>query len=282
MPYAQELEDTALVRILGIDTSANSIAGLTVTAAGEGVNTETPAILTASACTLSAAVLSLETQGTGKVSLAYVGQLLLGESAARHSVTEALNYALEEGTIGLDATVWVVRGTTAACAVSETERVSECLTALETDGGLAGVPLSRSVKETAAALTEENCTFVPALNLQGGMLKPAGYAVFRDGALLGYVDGEAACGVELLLGQVVEHIVEVETPACAVAAIKVTAARTAVTPVFDGDTLVGLSVNCFIKATVAELQGEADLKELRALLEEAGDAGKPFHRSSNA
>jgi len=269
LPYARELEDTALVRVLGVDMSVNCIAGLTITAAAEGGGGEAPAVFAGSASTVSAAVLSLEEQGTGKVSLAYVGQLLLGESAAQRSVTEALNYALEEGTIGLDATVWVVRGSTAATAITNTNRISERLTALEIDGGLASVPLSRSVRDTAASLAEHNCAFVPALALHGSTLAPCGYAILRDGALLGYVDGGAVCGVELLLGEVVEHIVEVETSACAVAALRVTAASTTITPVFDGDLLVGLSIDCLIKGAVAELQGEANFEELRAKLEEA-------------
>lgn len=269
LPYARELENTALVRVLGVDISAGHIAGLTVTAAAaQKENMEKPTVLTGSAFTIPAAVLSLETQGTGKVILAYVGELLLGESAAQRSVTEALDYAMEDGTIGLDATVWVMRGTSAATAITGTGSISERLTALETDGGLAGIPISRSVKETAASLAETDCAFVPALTLRDDTLLPAGYAILRDGALLGYVDGGAACGVELLLGKVVRRIVEVETPTCAVAALEVSSAHTSVAPVFDGDTLAGLSINCFIKGKVAQLQGEAGLEELRAMLEE--------------
>lgn len=272
LPYAREIEGTAFVRVLGVDVSGDRAAALAVTAAAEEAGAPEPVVFGGSADTLSAAVLSLETEGTGEVSLAYVGQLLLGEGAAQRGAAEAINYALQDGTIGLDATVWVVRGGAAADAVAGTPYVSERLQAIETDAGIGGVPFFRSIKETAASLAAKRCAFVPALTVRESTLVPAGYAIFRDGALAGYADDGAARGMELLLGETVERIAEVRTPAGALAAFRITGARTKVTPVFTGDTLSGLAVACTIKAELVEARGGAGQEELCASLRETEEA----------
>lgn len=269
LPHARELENTAMLRVLGIDISPRELTGLAVTAVAEPiVEEEIPHIFKSSAKTLPAAVSLLQSQGSGEVSLAYVGQVIIGESAARRSVTETLQFAVDEGTIGLDATVWIVRGTTAAEAMINTTGIIDRLTALETGGGRADIPIARSVKETASTLAEYGCTLIPALSWSDETLLPAGYAVVRDGALLGYVDGAGARGVELLLGKTAGQVVEVETASCAIAALKVTSVRTRAAPVIEKGELTGLTLVCKIRAAVAQLQGTAQREELATLLEQ--------------
>ena len=104
----------------------------------------------------------------------------------------------------------------------------------------------------------------------GTALLEAGYGVLRDGALAGWLDGEAAKGLELLAGHAADDILTVELPS-GQAVARITGASVRCEPVFQGEELTGLRLSCRAFAELAEFRvpGEAgELDQLRAELEE--------------
>ena len=80
LPYAREIEDMELVRTLGVDGDG---AGVTVTGSGGTQEGEKANLVTGQAATISAAVLTMQSQGSSYLYFGHVGQLLLGEELAR-------------------------------------------------------------------------------------------------------------------------------------------------------------------------------------------------------
>ena len=94
--------------------------------------------------------------------------------------------------------------------------------------------------------------------------------MLRDGALAGWLDGEAAKGLELLAGHAADDILTVELPS-GQAVARITGASVRCEPVFQGEELTGLRLSCRAFAELAEFRvpGEAgELDQLRAELEE--------------
>ena len=77
LPYAREIEDMELVRTLGVDGDGE---GVTVTGSGGTREGEKANLVTGQAATISAAVLTMQSQGSSYLYFGHVGQLLLGES----------------------------------------------------------------------------------------------------------------------------------------------------------------------------------------------------------
>ena len=260
LPYAKEIEGVTLARVLGVDTAVGLMDGVAVTAVSgvQNLGEESPKVFQAEGSTLPGAGLALQTQGTADISFAHVDQILLGEALAQRGIDQVLQYVMEDRSVGLGATLWVLKGGRTGEIAGEIEELAQRLEALESDRGLEDVPLPRTVREVAAGLAQDGCTFAPALAGVGNELIPAGYAILKGGALVGYADGPRSYGVELLQGEVFDHVVEVETPSCQTGALRVTAAHTQIRGVWQGDRLTGLAVECRLEAILAETQGEMD------------------------
>ena len=261
LPYAREIEDMELVRTLGVDAGPEGVA---VTAAAGGADGEMETA-SAGADTVSAAVLAMQGQGDSYLYFGHVGQLLLGEELARRGVGEALDYALRDVEMRLETALYLVRDGTAAEALTGAEgSAPDRLEALAGGTGLMADTMTRSVKDVLADLEDRGASFVPSLTA-GGSLAPAGYGILKDGALAAWAEGEAAGGVNLILGRVDADVVEARPPGQPAAALRVVEARTLVRPVYEAGVLTGLRVECKVEANLAEGASAADGARRRAL-----------------
>ena len=261
LPYAREIEDMELVRTLGVDTGPEGVA---VTAAAGGADGET-GTASAGADTVSAAVLAMQAQGDSYLYFGHVGQLLLGEDLARRGVGEVLDYTLRDVEMRLETALYLVRGGTAVEALEGAEgSAPDRLEALADGTGLTADTMTRSVKDVLSDLEDRGASFVPALSA-GGRLAPAGYGILKDGALTAWAEGEAARGVNLLLGRVDADVVEVRPSGQPSAALRVVEARTLVRPVYEGGVLTGLRAECQVEANLAEGRSAEDESRRRAL-----------------
>ena len=93
LPYGREIEDMELVRTLGVDGDGS---GVTVIGSGGTQEGENANLVTGQADTISAAVLTMQSQGSSYLYFGHVGQLLLGEELARQGVTPSLDYVLRD------------------------------------------------------------------------------------------------------------------------------------------------------------------------------------------
>lgn len=284
LSYAREMEDMTLIRALGMDLEGE---GVLVTASsglqsggaeGEAVP---PEVLSARSETVSGAVAAMQSYGTGYVFFGHVGELLLGEDMARDALAQALDYVERDVEMRLDTGLFVVRGSAGeamGALKGEDASAAERLEALEDDAGLSGAAMARSVRQVLADLGASGASFAPAVALlpqrEGdgaggeGNLVSAGYAILKGEGLAGWAAGEAALGVDLLMGRVEADILAAGP---AGTALRVVGVRTGVRPVFDGERLTGLEVDCRVEANVAQAPAGLDgaaLEALRAALEE--------------
>jgi len=220
LPYPREMGDMAPLRTMGVDKAGEGMSlTLSTGPRAQGLQGERQPALTLSAegDSLSAAALSLQSQSDSYVFFGYVDQLLLGEELAGEDVEPVLDWFARDLELGLGAQLWVVEGRKAASAVKAggDEGADSRLETLEHDGEMGVAAIPRRAGEVYADLLELGAAYVPALIPGGGeesTLVEGGYAILKDGALVGYLRGEAARGLELLAGEGAAHILEVELP----------------------------------------------------------------------
>ena len=281
LPYAREMGDMALMRTMGVDAAEGRVRVTVSTgrrAAGLQGEGQPALLLSALGDSLSAACLSMQGLSDSYVFYGYVDQLLVGEAAARAGVEPVLDYFSRDGELGLGAQLWLVRGDSAQAALEAGGEagVEGRLSTLQTDSESGAAGLTRTAGEVFSDLLERGCAYLPALTIAdpeetgGTALLEAGYAVLRDGALAGYLEGERARGLELLAGRTPEDVVQAELPS-GPAAARITGSSLRCEPVFQGDALVQLRLYCRVTAELAEFRrplAEEGLELLRQDLEE--------------
>lgn len=262
LPYAREIEDMELIRTLGVDGADEEVR---VTAAGGGAGE----VSASRAGSVSAAVLELQREGDCYRYFGHVTQLLLGEEGARRSVVPPLEYALRDVEMRLETALYLVRGGTAEQAIRAAAKdgsATDRLEALAADAGLTASTMPRTVKDVLADLDRQGASFLPAVEPDGG-LAAAGYGILREGKLVGWAEGDAALGINLIFGKTDADVVEVTIPGGR-AVLRVVGASAAVHPLWQGERLTGLRVCCRVDANLAEGEAAPDA-DTRAALEQA-------------
>lgn len=275
LPTAREMGDMALLRTMGVDSTLDGVAVTGSTgprAKGLQAEGEPPLVLTAEQPSLSGACLAMQGQSDSFVFFGYVDQLLIGEELAKKGIQPVLDYFAQDVELGLGAQLWLVRGTEAREAVSSggDKGVDSRLETLQTDSKMGIASISRTAGETYADLMELGAAFVPALSPAGdetAVLVESGYGVLKDGTLVGFLDGEAAKGLELMAGRPSAGILEVELPGNRVA-VRVISAGTKSKLEFQGNSLSALKLACKVEARLAEYQKRLSGEELEYLQKE--------------
>ena len=281
LPRPREMGDMALLRTVGVDTAGTGVH-LTVSTGerARGVSGEKapPLVLEGEGTSLSAAAGELEGRSDSYVFFGYVDQLLLGENIQHPE--EVLGWFAHDAQLGLGAKVWLIRDGEAGKAVSSGEEsgVEGRLAALSRDGELGAGPISRSAGEVAIALWERDCAFLPALKLEEE-LTPAGYAVWKGDALLGYLEGDAARGLELLAEQPAAHIIEVPLPDNRVS-LRLTGGQLDCRPRFDGDRLEKLELTARCEVQLCQWQREPTAREMEEIQHRAEEELAHWIRSA--
>lgn len=281
LPYAREMGDTALVRTLGLDDAGEQVE-LTVSAGG-GAGGEEALVLSAQGPSIPSAALEVQSLGDRYVYYGHVDQLVLGEQWAMGGVSDLLDYLAREAELGLGVQMWVVRGGGAGEAIraAGTRGVPERLAQLNTDSRLGAANINRTAAQLMAVLARQGSTYLPALALtparegdgeEGAekVLRPGGYAILRQGRLVGWAEGDAARGIELMEGRVFGRVADLTLPDGTKVSLALTGANTACRPVFRSGELVGLDVMCTVTARVAQTRRrlrQEELDQLRQKLE---------------
>ena len=269
LPAAREMNDMALLRTMGVDAAPEGVAvtGSTGPRArglqGEG---EPALTLEADRESLSAACLAMQGQSDSFVFFGYVDQLLIGEELAKEGVQPVLDYFARDTELGLGAQLWLVRGASAREAVSAggDTGVDRRLETLQHDSKMGVAPHARTAGELYTDLLELGSAYVPALvPVEDGtaMLAEQGYGVLNDGRLAGFLDGDAAKGLELLAGGPSADILEAELETQTVS-VKVTSSHSKSELEFQGNTPTTLHLTCKIEARLSEYGSRLTAEEL--------------------
>ena len=280
LPTAREMGDMALMRTMGVDEAPEGVEVTVSTgprAKGLQAEGEGSLVLSARETSLSAACLSMQGHSDSYVFYGYVDQLLLGEELAREGIKPVLDYFARDVELGLGAQLWLVRGDTARNAVESGGEagVDGRLTTLQMDGKLGEASISRTAGEIYSDLMERGAAFVPALATQKRedvSLTEGGYGIIKGERLVGYLEGEAARGLELLAGRAPAEVLTVAQPDNLVSA-RVNLVHTTADLRFQGLVPEGLELNCRVEMELTEyqtplapIQREAVAQELEELL----------------
>lgn len=275
LPYPREMGDMALLRTMGVDLGEE---GLSVTVStgprakglqGEG---ESALVLSAQGESLSDAALTLQSLSDSYVFFGYVDQLLLGEELAGAGVTQVLDYFARDVELGLGAQLWVVRDASAQQAVEAggDQGVEGRLSTLRLDGEMGIAALARTAGEVYTDLLEQGSAYLPALQPgaeEQAVLLEAGYAVLKGDTLVGFLDGEAARGLELLVGKPSSDIIPVELEGETVY-VRITGGDTTCRLETEGGQVTGLTVACRVTAQLAEYRTQPNRNQLQTVEEE--------------
>ena len=279
LPPGREGENMALMRTMGVDAAETDGVRVTVSSGvqskGADKGDEPPQVFYRDAGTVSGACLAMQSYGTAYIFYGHVGQLLVGEALAERGLAEALDYVERDIEMRLDTELFVVKGAGAfdaiASAATGTSSAADRLEALEDDAGLRATSATRTVKDVLAGQAQNGASFAPAITLTSGEtgngagegtdLSAAGFAIIKDNALAGWADGDAARGINLLLGQVDADVLELDLPGGGKAALRIVGSAAKVRPVFQDGTLAALEVSCQVDANVAEAPAALDLSD---------------------
>lgn len=275
LPYPREMGDMALLRTMGVDLGEE---GLSVTVStgprakglqGEG---EAALVLSAQGESLSDAALTLQSLSDSYVFFGYVDQLLLGEELARAGVTQVLDYFARDVELGLGAQLWVVRDASAQQAVEAggDQGVEGRLSTLRLDGEMGIAALARTAGEVYTDLLEQGSAYLPALRPgteEQAVLLEAGYAVLKGDTLAGFLDGDGARGLELLVGRPSSDIIPVELEGETVY-VRITGGDTTCRLETEGGQVTGLTVACRVTAQLAEYRTQPNRNQLQTVEEE--------------
>ena len=275
LPYPREMGDMALLRTMGVDLGEE---GLSVTVStgprakglqGEG---ESALVLSAQGESLSDAALTLQSLSDSYVFFGYVDQLLLGEELAGAGVTQVLDYFARDVELGLGAQLWVVRDASAQQAVEAggDQGVESRLSTLRLDGEMGIAALARTAGEVYTDLLEQGAAYLPALRPgteEQAVLLEAGYAVLKGDTLAGFLDGDGARGLELLVGKPSSDIIPVELEGETVY-VRITGGDTTCRLETEGGQVTGLTVACRVTAQLAEYRTQPNRNQLQTVEEE--------------
>ena len=170
VPFARELESTALVQVLGVDWTQE---GVVLTAAGDPEAGGGTAVLSASGRSLQEAKESLEGAGEERVSLTHVAQIVLGADSDHCAVLEAV---LDEPALGQGATVWLVKEGTAKGLLESVKGGAKRLSSIEFNSGVESVTVLQSLMH----LEEDGQVEVPTLEVAEEVLQWSGTIRIRE------------------------------------------------------------------------------------------------------
>ena len=225
--------DVALVRAVGVDVAPSGVA---LTAWGGDI--ECPIVLKAEGVSIADGVRALQRRGDRFVHVGHANQLLLGEAFVRDGTAQLLDFVARDRQIGPGARLWVLREDGVLADVPD---VAARLERLAKDGVVdcSGTRLMR-------AMAENGSVAVPALCWEENGLQPAGYAVLRQGRLVGFLDGAQSLGLELLCGEHAGQMLEVELPDGARIVLSVKNAAFRYEPQTEAGRMVGATVHSSI------------------------------------
>lgn len=209
----RDVERLQPVQALGIDASGGSVT--VAVAAGEGQGEGIPAVLCQSADRVETALAELQNAfPEAQPYYAHVQYLLFGSEAAEQGMERWLEWIERDPKLRLDAAALIVRGEASELILStatEHGGTSEKLESLESELRTLGEGRIFSVRSLAASLAEDGAGLCGAIRCadesenirfdDSATLLPAGFAVFRDGALCAFIEQEDVPAVLLLMGQ---------------------------------------------------------------------------------
>jgi len=208
-----EPEELAVIKTIGIDYENEAVK---VTAStGIGTDGKKAEVYSSSASTLAEAVNGIQNGYLGdEAYFSHVQQIIIGEAAAQNGITEILDYIGRNVYMRLSCDIYIAKGGTAQKLMEETTgdstATSDLLEAISKKSEFMASGRVFTCKDIMAALAGNGTALVYVIEAgeelyTGGSdetkaVKPAGYAIFKDGYLDEYLDTGVTEGAGILMG----------------------------------------------------------------------------------
>lgn len=257
-----------VIQTLGIDRGENGGVVLSV-ASGANVNGGEPTVMSITAPSIETAMEKLqEHSARTPFFFAHTQFLVIGEDAARSGISAYLDYIRHMPLLRSDVRLFLVRGCDAKTLVTGavdgkydiSDELSSLLLDLEHQNGMqvfSCAEVSRYLMENGASLA---CA-IDAVDTEGIVFSgsgglsavSAGYGVLADGALLGYILGDAARGIDLLSGSLSGGPIALESESGTVT-VQLHDGKTTLSPVWDAaGNMTGLRAEATVSAEISEV-----------------------------
>jgi hypothetical protein len=275
----REVEQLLVIQTMGLDALRG---GVTLSLAAAGEADRGVARMTADGVSISAAMDRIRGYSyEEELFCPHIGQLLLGEKAAEQGVEAALAYISRSPDLRLDMPLFVVRGGTAKDAIlnvgSGEKGISDVMRIVEQDvkrRGESGLTTAAQIlRDTARCGSALICALNPgpaaetldSADAQDGgkeklSIAPLGYAILREGRLCRYLTREQGIAVSFLKNEVGLSTVEVRDRLGNNAVLELNGGGARIRPLWEGDSLRGIAVQCEARAGLLELGGRNALK----------------------
>jgi hypothetical protein len=216
---------------------------MTLWAAAEGRAGSVPTFYQGEGRTPAGALEDLSASGQEVVTCAHVEHILLPQSAPE-LVEPVLSYAFQDPRQSTESQLRVVRTEDLSAVFSEKTDPVRRMSVLK-DFSTAGQgfrPLK--LREAASALAAGDPVLIPALELTEDGLDFGGFALYQEEGFTAWLTGETALGAALLMDQAIHW-----TDSVGDRGVVLESTGCQVEPIWQGDTLTGLTLTCRLEGT---------------------------------
>lgn len=287
----REVEQLQLIQTIGIDIrdegttlSISSGQGGSSGSPGDSGGSGGSVSATTMSCTgssLTGAMRSLQAFSTREdILYAHTQYAVLGEDTAVRGIGGVLDFISRAGQIRMNIGMFVLRGGTAEDLITRSagpsSNITEILASLDRTASRDGTSHVFSCQDITRALAERGSALICAITpeetegvifSEAGELAaiPRGYGLLKGENLCGYITGETARGVNLLLAGGSLGSVEVDVGRRV--SLDVSTDKCTIEPVWQGGELAAIEVNCRLGCAVSEQADGAPLsvREYEAL-----------------
>lgn len=284
----REVEQLLVIETMGFDSLPGGVR-LTLASGLNSGGMQGPIKLSGTGATISAAMDQARNYSfEDELFCSQTNSILIGEDAARENMEPYLSYICQSPILRTDVPVFIIRGSSAYESIMSSgdsrHGVSEILKGvteyLETRGGshiFKAAQISRDSLCHGSALC---CTLEysqsaepPLENTQSEQnrdesesdaytLAVSGFGVLKDNRLIEYIDKEAAVGVSFLINKVGISSVQLKDISGRDVVLEISGGGSEIRPRWsENGELTGLDIRLDIKATVTEMNDNADLSQ---------------------
>lgn len=269
---AREPDNLELVRTIGVDMERDMVKVTVCSASGMNGSAE---FFTGTAETFSKAINNIKKLPQGReAEFSHTEHVVISEEAALCGIDEILDYVERSDTMRIDTDILICRGVTAAelitSASGESSSVSDALTFLEENIDLLGSGYVFSCRDIASALSLHGCALIETIELAAAeeyseneaekSIVPAGFALFKEDNLIGYLSESQSNGAVLVMNKLKSEDIVLryeDTPIT----VSVSEARTELTPDYLSGELSSIAVKTSISADITSVSGDIKITD---------------------
>ena len=260
-----EPEDLAVIKTVGVDFN-DGVIELTATT-GIGTDGKSAKTYSSKADTLAEAVNGIQNGYIGdEAYFSHVGQIKIGEAAAKNGITELLDYVGRNVYMRLSSELYLVKGGTANKLIEDTTGKStaapDMLEAISKKSEFMAAGKVFTCKDVMAALAKDGAALMYVIEagepLYTGSddktlsIKPEGYDLFKNGYLEEYLDSGVTEGAGIIMGHTKSGMLTVDAQGHGSITLKINDIKTELEPKFDGDRLDSVSVKVTARMNIEE------------------------------